>query len=93
MQHPLTRHLIHILLVSRRTVPSQAFAKLHKDEEGRDLRHASKSSDQESILEAHVCYPRSNAIADGEAHGISHEDDCHHRLAREVFVAVNAVGD
>lgn len=93
MYHPLTRHLIHILLVPRRTVPPQPLPKLHEDEESSTLSHTRKSSNEEGILQPHVRHPRSNAVADSKAHGVAHKDDRHHCLSGKVLVAVDAVGD
>lgn len=67
MYHSCRRHFLDIFGVSGCTLHSQLLAVLYEDQERRTLSHADKSSNEESILQAHVSRPRRESVVHSEA--------------------------
>ena len=68
MKHTTLCHLFNILGILRGALPSQRLAVLNKDEKCGALSHASKGSQDESVLQAHVGHPGCQAISVVQSH-------------------------
>jgi hypothetical protein len=71
--------------------PSHAFTFPDHQEECCHTGNRHEARKDETVLQAHVCIPRCNGVAESESNGVPDDDDRGHGLAADLLEAVDCI--